>query len=77
MRTENQLPLEIILVVTDITHTGSFALRYAKRIAELHGSKLVVVHAIDQPATPFPRACQNQLLTRLPTTRKLFTRSPG
>jgi nucleotide-binding universal stress UspA family protein len=54
MNTENQLPLETILVITDITHSGSYALRYAKRIAELHGSKLVVVHAIDPAGYAFP-----------------------
>jgi nucleotide-binding universal stress UspA family protein len=54
MNTENQLPLETILVITDITHSGSCALRYAKRIAELHGSKLVVVHAIDPAGYAFP-----------------------
>ncbi len=54
MNTENQLPLETILAITDITHSGSYALRYAKRIAELHGSKLVVVHAIDPAGYAFP-----------------------
>jgi len=54
MNTENQFPLETILVITDITHSGSCALRYAKRIAELHGSKLVVVHAIDPAGYAFP-----------------------
>ena len=54
MNTENRLPLKTILVITDITHSGSCALRYAKRIAELHGSKLVVVHAIDPAGYAFP-----------------------
>jgi nucleotide-binding universal stress UspA family protein len=54
MNTANTLPLATILVITDITHSGSCALRYAKKIAEMNGSKLVVVHAIDPAAYAFP-----------------------
>jgi nucleotide-binding universal stress UspA family protein len=61
MNTENQLPLETILVITDVTHSGSCALRYAKRIAELHGSKLVVVHAIDPAGYAFPKGVPESL----------------
>jgi nucleotide-binding universal stress UspA family protein len=54
MSIENRLPVRTILVITDITHSGSCALRYAKRLAELHGSKLIVVHAIDPAGYAFP-----------------------
>jgi nucleotide-binding universal stress UspA family protein len=43
-----------ILVATDLTHSGSCALEYAKKIAQLHKSTLVVVHAIDPAGFAFP-----------------------
>jgi nucleotide-binding universal stress UspA family protein len=43
-----------ILVVSDLTHSGSCALQYAQRIAQLHESKFVVVHAIDPAGYAFP-----------------------
>jgi nucleotide-binding universal stress UspA family protein len=43
-----------IVVATDLTHSGSCALQYAKRIAQLHKSKLVIVHAIDPAGYAFP-----------------------
>jgi len=45
-----------IVVATDLTHSSSGVLEYAKRIAQLHKSKLVIV----QPATPFQRACPSR-----------------
>jgi nucleotide-binding universal stress UspA family protein len=61
MKTENLLPLETILVITDITHSGSCALRYAKKIAETHGSRLVVVHAVDPAGYAFPEGMPESL----------------
>jgi nucleotide-binding universal stress UspA family protein len=43
-----------IVVATDLTHSSSCALQYAKRIAQLHKSKLVIVHAIDPAGYAFP-----------------------
>lgn len=54
MTAETHFPLATILVITDITHSASCALRYAQRITEMHGSKLVVVHAIDPVGYAFP-----------------------
>ena len=42
MSIKNRLQFKTILVATDLTHSGSCALRYAKRLAQLHGSKLVI-----------------------------------
>jgi len=47
-------PFKTILVATDLSHSGSCALEYAKRIAQLHKSTLVVVHAIDPAGFAFP-----------------------
>ena len=63
MNNENLLPLETILVITDITHSGSCALRYARRMAEEHGSKLVVVHAIDPAGYAFPGGVPESAVT--------------
>jgi nucleotide-binding universal stress UspA family protein len=49
-----QFELETIVIATDLTHSGSCALRYAKQLAKLHRSKLVVVHAIDPAGYAFP-----------------------
>ncbi len=46
--------LKTIVIATDLTHSGSCALLYAKKLAKLHRSKLVVVHAIDPAAYAFP-----------------------
>ena len=43
-----------IVVATDLTHSSSGVLEYAKRIAQLHKSKLVIVHAIDPAGYAFP-----------------------
>jgi nucleotide-binding universal stress UspA family protein len=53
-RTGHQFELKTIVIATDFTHSGSCALRYAKTLAKLHGSKLVVVHAIDPAGYAFP-----------------------
>jgi nucleotide-binding universal stress UspA family protein len=50
-----KLEFKTILVATDLTHSGSSALQYAKRIAKLHGATLVVVHAIDPTGYAFPQ----------------------
>lgn len=47
-------PFKTIVVATDLTHSGSCALEYAKRIAQLHKATLIVVHAIDPAGYAFP-----------------------
>jgi nucleotide-binding universal stress UspA family protein len=54
MTPEDRLQFKTILVATDLTHSGSCALRYAQKIARLHKSVLVVVHAIDPVGYAFP-----------------------
>jgi nucleotide-binding universal stress UspA family protein len=46
--------LKTIVIATDLTHSGSCALRYAEGLAKRHRSKLVVVHAIDPAGYAFP-----------------------
>lgn len=53
-RSGHHFRFETIVVATDFTHSGSCALRYAKRLAQVHRSKLVVVHAIDPAGYAFP-----------------------
>ena len=53
-RTGHGFEFKTIVIATDFTHSGSCALRYAKRLAQAHGSKLVVVHAIDPAGYAFP-----------------------
>jgi nucleotide-binding universal stress UspA family protein len=48
------LEFKTIVVATDLTYSGSCAIRYARRIAKLHGSKLVMVYAIDPAGYAFP-----------------------
>ena len=50
----HRFSFKTIVVTTDLTHSGSCALEYAKRIAQLHESKLVIVHAIDPAGYAFP-----------------------
>ena len=52
--TGHRFQLKTIVIATDLTHSGSCALRYAQRLAKLHRSKLVVVHAIDPAGYAFP-----------------------
>lgn len=47
--------LNTIVVATDLTHSGSCALQYAKKLARAHRSKLVIVHAIDPAGYAFPK----------------------
>jgi nucleotide-binding universal stress UspA family protein len=54
-RAWHRFSLKTIVVATDLTHSGSCALQYAKRIAQLHKSKLVIVHAIDPAGYAFPK----------------------
>ncbi len=51
---KHRFEFRTIVIATDLTHSGSSALRYAKKLAEQHGSKLVVVHAIDPAGYAFP-----------------------
>jgi nucleotide-binding universal stress UspA family protein len=53
-RAGHQFELKTIVIATDLTHSGSCALRYAESLAKLHRSKLVVVHAIDPAGYALP-----------------------
>ncbi len=59
MTTENRRQFKTIVVATDLTHSGSCALQYAKGLARSHGSMLVVVHAIDPAGYAFPEGIPN------------------
>ncbi len=50
----HRFSFETILVAIDLTHSGSCALQYAKKIAQVHQSKLVIIHAIDPAGFAFP-----------------------
>ena len=52
----HRFSFKTIVVATDLTHSGSCALQYARRIAQLHKSKLVIVHAIDPAGYAFPES---------------------
>jgi nucleotide-binding universal stress UspA family protein len=54
MGNRNRLQFKTILVATDLSETGSAALRYAQAIAQVHKSVLVVVHVIDPVSYAFP-----------------------
>jgi nucleotide-binding universal stress UspA family protein len=54
-RTGHRFELKTIVIATDLTHSGSCALRYAERLAKQHKSKLVVIHAIDPAGYAFPK----------------------
>jgi nucleotide-binding universal stress UspA family protein len=49
-----RIQFKTILVATDLTHSGSCALEYAKKIAQSHQATLVIVHAIDPAGYAFP-----------------------
>jgi nucleotide-binding universal stress UspA family protein len=51
----NRLQFNSIVVATDLSETGSAALRYAQAIAVMHKSVLVVVHVIDPVSYAFPK----------------------
>ncbi len=53
-RSGHRLEFKTIVVATDLTHSGSCALRYAEKLAKLHRSKLVIVHAVDPACYAFP-----------------------
>lgn len=53
-RSEHRFEFKTIVAATDLTHSGSCALRYAKELARLYRSKLVIVHAIDPACYAFP-----------------------
>lgn len=53
-RARYHFELKTIVIATDLTHSGSCALRYAEGLAKRHRSKLVVVHAIDPAGYAFP-----------------------
>ena len=53
-KTEHRFSFKTIVVATDLTHSGSCALQYAQRIAQLHQSKLVVEYVIDPAGYAFP-----------------------
>jgi nucleotide-binding universal stress UspA family protein len=53
-KTGQRFSFKTILVATDLTHSGSCALQYAQRIAQLHQSKFVVEYVIDPAGYAFP-----------------------
>ena len=50
----HRFTFKTIVVATDLTHSGSCALQYAQRIAQLHQSKFVVEYVIDPAGYAFP-----------------------
>jgi nucleotide-binding universal stress UspA family protein len=54
MKAGHRFELKTIVIATDLTSPGSRALRYAKKLAQVHRSKLVVVYAIDPAGYAFP-----------------------
>jgi nucleotide-binding universal stress UspA family protein len=61
MSTDGRLRFNTVVVATDLTDSGSHALRYAARIAHLHQARLVVVHAIDPASYAFPEGMPESL----------------
>jgi nucleotide-binding universal stress UspA family protein len=53
-KTGHRFSFKTIVVATDLTHSGSCALQYAQRIAQLHRSKFVVEYVIDPAGYAFP-----------------------
>ena len=53
-KTGHRFSFKTIMVATDLTHSGSCALQYAQRIAQLHQSKFVVEYVIDPAGYAFP-----------------------
>ena len=58
---EHRFNFKTIVVATDLSHSGSCALQYAKSIAQLHKSKLVIVYAIDPAGYAFPEGMQKSI----------------
>ena len=59
----HRFSFETIVVATDLNQSGSCALQYAERIAQLHKSKLVIVHAIDPVGYAFPEGIPESVLS--------------
>jgi nucleotide-binding universal stress UspA family protein len=53
--TISQFRFKTILVATDLSDSSSCALRYARKIAQLHGSTLIILYAIDPAGYAFPK----------------------
>jgi nucleotide-binding universal stress UspA family protein len=62
-RTGHRFELKTIVIATDLTHSGSCALQYAKKLAQVHRSKLVVVYAIDPAGYAFPEGLPTSAAT--------------
>ncbi len=58
---EDRLKFGTIVIATDLGTTASTALRYGQAIARLHGSTLVIVHAIDPVAYAFPEGAPEEI----------------
>jgi nucleotide-binding universal stress UspA family protein len=54
MKTWKPFHFGTLVAATDFTDSGSCALRYATKLARVHKSKLIVVHAIDPAGYAFP-----------------------
>lgn len=52
--TRSEFRFKTIVVATDLTDSGSCALRYAQNIARQHESKIVIVYCIDPAGYAFP-----------------------
>lgn len=61
MSISRQFPFETIVVAMDFSAKSSATLRYAQAIAQLHGSKLLLVHVIDPMAYAFPTGVPESL----------------
>lgn len=61
MTISRQFPFEIIVVAMDFSAKSSATLRYAQAIAQLRGSKLLLVHVIDPMAYAFPAGVPESL----------------
>jgi nucleotide-binding universal stress UspA family protein len=51
---KHRLEFRTIVIAADLAHSGSSALAYARRIAQIHGSQIVIVHTIDPAGYAFP-----------------------
>ena len=55
------LKFKTIVVATDLSDSASCALRYARAMARMYGSTLVIVHVIDPLAYAFPDAASSPI----------------
>ena len=60
-KTGHRFSFKTIVVATDLTHSGSCALQYAQRIAQLHQSKFVVEYVIDPAGYAFPEGMSDSV----------------